>query len=117
MKKVDFFRSVQLKFILIYVLLIILAVQVIGSYVARELEIELLNNHEESVHDRTGLLKYNIEQAFNKKRSDDDDVPTLQEDIQSSLVDVDSSSLAIQEINSKGRVFGTNDYAKQNIIG
>lgn len=117
MKKVDFFRSVQLKFILIYVLLIILAVQVIGSYVARELEIELLNNHEESVHDRTGLLKYNIEQAFNKKRSDDDDVPTLQEDVQNSLVDVDSSSLAIQVINSQGRVLGTNDYANQNIIG
>src|SRR5699024_4337974 len=54
---------------------------------------------------------------FNKKRSDDDDGPTLQEDIQSSLVDVDSSSLAIQVINSQGRVLGTNDYANQNIIG
>lgn len=117
MKKVDFFRSVQLKFILIYVLLIILAVQVIGSYVARELEIELLNNHEESVHDRTGLLKYNIEQAFNKRRSDDDDGPTLQEDVQNSVVDVDSSSLAIQVINEQGRVLGTNDYANQKIIG
>lgn len=117
MKKVDFFRSVQLKFILIYVLLIILAIQVIGSYVARELEIELLNNHEESVHDRTGLLKYNIEQAFNKRRSDDDDEPTLQEDVQNSLVDIDSNSLAVQVINNQGRVLGTNDYANQNVIG
>src|SRR5690625_4536590 len=117
MKKVGFFRSIQLKFILIYVLLIILAVQVIGSYVARELEIELLNNYKESIYDRTGLLKYNIEQAFNKKRSEDTDEPTLQEDIQNSLIDVDLSSLSVQVINEQGRVLGTNDYANQNIIG
>src|SRR5699024_5255572 len=108
--------SIQLKFILIYVLLIILAVQVIGSYVARELEIELLNNHEESVHDRIGLLKYNIEQAFNKKRTDDEG-PTLQDDVQNNLADVDSGSLVIQVINDQGRVFGTNDYANQSIVG
>jgi len=117
MKKVGFFRSIQLKFILIYVLLIILAVQVIGSYVARELEIELLNNHKESVHDRIGLLKYNVEQAFNKKRTDDGDEPTLQEDVQNNLVDVDSGSLAIQVINDQGRVLGTNDYSNQDIVG
>lgn len=117
MKKVGFFRSVQLKFIVIYVLLIVIAVQVIGSYVARELEIELLNNHEESVHDRIGLLKYNVEQAFNKKRSDGEDEPTLQEDVQNNLVDIDSGSLVIQIINDQGRVLGTNDYANQDIVG
>ncbi|HLS24180.1 MAG TPA: cell wall metabolism sensor histidine kinase WalK [Pseudogracilibacillus sp.] len=117
MKKVGFFRSIQLKFILIYILLIILAVQVIGSYVARELEVELLNNHKESVHDRIGLLKYNVEQAFNRERTNDEDEPTLQEDVQNSLVDVDSSSLNIQVINDQGRVLGTNDYSNQNIVG
>src|SRR5690625_534746 len=117
MKKVGFFSSIQLKFILIYVLLIILAVQVIGSYVARELEIELLNNYKESIHDRIGLLKYNVEQAFNKKRSEDADEPTLQEDIQSSLIDVDSGSLIIRVINDQGRVLGTNDYSSQEIVG
>lgn len=117
MKKVGFFRSIQLKFIIIYVLLIILAVQVIGSYVARELEVELLNNHKESVHDRIGLLKYNVEQAFNKERTKEGDEPTLQEEIQNSLVDVDSSSLNIQIINDQGRVLGTNDYSNQNIVG
>src|SRR5690625_3488015 len=104
MKKVGFFRSIQLKFIIIYVLLIILTVQVIGSYVARELEIELLNNYKESIYDRTGLLKYNIEQAFNKKRAEDGEEPTLQEDVQNSLIDVDLSSLSVQVINEQGRV-------------
>src|SRR5699024_5849379 len=80
-------------------------------------EIELLNNHKESVHDRIGLLKYNVEQAFNRERTNDEDEPTLQEDVQNSLVDVDSSSLNIQVINDQGRVLGTNDYSNQNIVG
>src|SRR5690625_1046012 len=83
MKKVGFFRSIQLKFIIIYILLLIVAVQVIGSYVARELEAELLDNFKDSINDRIDLLGYNLEQAFNKKRSDDPLEPTLQEDIQS----------------------------------
>lgn len=117
MKKVGFWRSIQLKFILIYVLLIILAVQVIGSYVARELEIELLNNYKESIYDRIGLLKYNVEQAFNQKRTDGSDEPTLQQDIQNSLTDVDAGTLTIQVINDQGRVLATNDYANQEIVG
>lgn len=117
MKKVGFFRSIQLKFIIIYVLLIILAVQVISSYVARELEVELLNNYKESINDRISLLKYNVGQAFNQKRSDDDDEPTLQEDVQQSLFEVDAGALHIQVINDQGRVLGTNDYLDQNIVG
>src|SRR5690625_279899 len=92
MKKVGFFRSIQLKFIVIYILLLVIAVQVIGSYVARELEVELLNNFKESINDRIDLLGYNLEQAFNKKRTDDPLEPTLQEDVQNIVTDVDSSS-------------------------
>ncbi|MBO1004144.1 cell wall metabolism sensor histidine kinase WalK [Pseudogracilibacillus auburnensis] len=120
MKKVGFFRSIQLKFIVIYILLLIIAVQVIGSYVARELEAELLDNFKESTNDRIDLLSYNLEQAFNKKRTDDPLEPTLQEDIQNIVIDVDRSgatTTTIQVINNQGRVLGTNDYLNQDIIG
>jgi len=118
MKKVGFFRSIQLKFIVIYILLLVIAVQVIGSYVARELEVELLNNFKESINDRIDLLGFNLEQAFNKKRTDDPLEPTLQEDVQHIVTDVDSSgATTIQVINSQGRVLGTNDYLNQEIIG
>src|SRR5690625_7430146 len=103
MKKVGFFRSIQLKFIVIYILLLIISVQVISSYVARELETELLDNFKESVNDRIDLLNYNLEQAFNKKRTDDPLEPTLQEDVQNIVTDVDSSSgSTIQVINNQG---------------
>lgn len=118
MKKVGFFRSIQLKFIIIYILLLLIAVQVIGSYVARELETELLDNFKESINDRVELLSYNLNEAFNKERVDQKDDLTLQEEVQTIVTDVDrGGAMTIQVINDQGRVLGTNDFINQDIIG
>lgn len=118
MKKVGFLRSIQLKFIIIYILLLVIAVQVIGSYVARELETELMDNFKESVNDRVDLLSYNIEEEFEKDREDDDDEPTLQEAIQDVVNDVDRSNATnIRVVNEQGQVLATNDYLDKEIIG
>ncbi|WP_163969300.1 cell wall metabolism sensor histidine kinase WalK [Oceanobacillus halotolerans] len=118
MKKVGFFRSIQLKFIIIYILLILIAIQVIGSYFARELEIELQENFEESINDRVVLLSYNLEQAFNRERTEDGNEPTLQQEVQDIVTDVDTDDItSLQVINNQSRVLGTNDYLNQDIIG
>jgi len=118
MRKVGFFRSIQLKFIIIYILLLVVAVQVIGSYVARELEAELLDNFKESTNDRIDLLTYNLDQTFNKDRTDDSDELTLQEEVQNIVTDVDRSGASnIQVLNDQGRVLGTNDYLNLDAIG
>src|SRR5690625_6535252 len=80
MKKVGFFRSIQLKFIIIYILLLLVAMQVIGSYFAREIEEELLDNFYSSVDDRVDLLNYNLEQTFSRERDTDDGDPTLEQE-------------------------------------
>ena len=41
MKEYTFFRSIRLKFILFFVLLILIAMKIIGVYFVRELENEL----------------------------------------------------------------------------
>lgn len=119
MKKVGFLHSIQLKFIIIYILLLVIAVQVIGSYVAREVETELLGNFKDSVNDRIRLLSYNVEEAFQKERSEDDsDEPTLQEDVQNIVNDMErSSATTIQVLNEQGRVLGTNDYVNHEVVG
>src|SRR5699024_10318162 len=118
MKKVGFLRSIQLKFIIIFILLLVIAVQVISSYVARELEQELLDSYKQSIYDRIDLLSYNLEQSFNKKRTDDPKEPTLQEEVQQIVSEVDTSgALTIQVVNSQSRVLGTNDYLNKDIIG
>src|SRR5699024_8285161 len=120
MKKVGFLRSIQLKFIIIYTLLLVIAVQVIGSYVARELETELMDNFKESVSDRVSLLSYNIKEEFEKEREDDkdEDEPTLQESIQDVVNDVDRSNATnIRIVNEESNVLGRNDYLNKEIIG
>jgi len=118
MHKVGFFRSIQLKFIIIYILLILIAVQVIGSYFVSKLEGELLDNFLESVDDRIDLLGYNLQQAFHRERSDDDDEPTLQEEVQQIVEGVDTDDvIRLQVVDSQGRVLGTNDFSNTEIIG
>lgn len=116
MKKVGFFRSIQFKFILIYILLLLVAVQVIGSYFAREIETELLDTFKDSINDRVELLNYNLEQAFNKERTDED--ITLEQEIQHIVTDIDTATISsLQVINNQSRVIGTNDYLNQDILG
>src|SRR5699024_2167653 len=82
-----------------------------------ELEAELLDNFKEATNDRIDLLSYNVEQAFNKQRTDDPEEPTLQEEIQEITIDVDRTGAMIQVMNNQGRVLGTNDYTNTQIIG
>src|SRR5690625_2420249 len=118
MNKVSFFRSIQLKFIIIYILLLLIAIQVIGSYFVRELETELLDTFKGSISDRVDLLNYNLAQAFNKERHEDDSGPTLQEEVQSILSDIDTSTItSLQVVNHQSRVMATNDYSNRDIIG
>ncbi len=118
MKKVGFLKSIQLKFIIIYILLLLIAIQVIGSYVARELETELLDNYKETINDRVDLLGYNLELTFDKDRSDNkESEPTLQEEVQAIVNDVNlGGQNTLQVINNQGRILGTNDY-NQDIVG
>src|SRR5699024_10102368 len=83
-----------------------------------ELEQELLDSYKQSIYDRIDLLSYNLEQSFNKKRTDDPKEPTLQEEVQQIVSEVDTSgALTIQVVNSQSRVLGTNDYLNKDIIG
>ena len=65
MKKVGF-QSIHLKFVLIYMLLILIAMQVIGVYFVRELEKSLVQGFRDSLTQQTNLLSYNLKQEFKK---------------------------------------------------
>lgn len=118
MQKVGFFRSIQLKFIIIYILLLLVAMQVIGSYFVRSIEEELLDNFYSSVDDRVDLLKYNLEQAFSRERDEDSGELTLEQEVQRIVNEIDTTTISsLQVINSQSQVIGTNDYLNRHIIG
>jgi two-component system sensor histidine kinase VicK len=119
MKKVGFFRSIQLKFIIIFILLLLVAFQVIGSFFTNELERELVDNFQGSVNDRVELISYNLEQAFERDRDgEDEEGPTLAQEAQSIISDVGSSIVTnIQVINDQSRIIATNDFTATGDIG
>src|SRR5690625_1036885 len=94
-----------------------IAIQVIVTYVARELETELIYNYKESINDRVDLLGYNLELTFDKDRTDtEEDEPPLQEEVQAIVNDVNlGGQNTLQIINNQGRILGTKGY-NQDIV-
>jgi two-component system, OmpR family, sensor histidine kinase VicK len=116
MKKVGFFRSIHLKFVLIYVLLILVAMQIIGVYFVDQLEDRLIDNFQKSLRERVNLLAYNIEEEMVKER--DGDSPTLEEDIRSILLDFTAVDITeVRVIDTRRRIIGTSDLDNQGIVG
>ncbi|AOH57355.1 PAS domain-containing sensor histidine kinase [Peribacillus muralis] len=119
MKKVGFFRSIHFKFVLIYVLLIFVAMQIIGVYFVGELEENLVGNFTKSIKGHVNLLTYSIGEEMEQERGGDD--PTLEEAIDTILRDRDNSSNDISEVRvidtRSRRVIGTSDPSKKDIVG
>jgi two-component system, OmpR family, sensor histidine kinase VicK len=119
MKKVGFFRSIHFKFVLIYVLLIFVAMQIIGVYFVGELEENLVGNFTKSIKGHVNLLTYSIGEEMEKERGEED--PTLEEAIDMILKDRDNSSNDISEVRvidtRSRRVIGTSAPSNQDIVG
>ncbi|CAH0124743.1 cell wall metabolism sensor histidine kinase WalK [Peribacillus simplex] len=119
MKKVGFFRSIHFKFVLIYVLLIFVAMQIIGVYFVGELEENLVGNFTKSIKGHVNLLTYSIGEEMEKERGEED--PTLEEAIDTILQDRDNSSNDISEVRvidtRSRRVIGTSAPSNQDIVG
>lgn len=120
MKKVGFFRSIHLKLVLVYVLMILIAMQIIGAYFVRQLETTLVNNFETSIQERVDLLSYYLSEEMGKERNPEEDGPTLEEDIQNILKDFNNATdiAEVQVIEGASlKVIGTSDPFNQSIVG
>ncbi|GIO28243.1 cell wall metabolism sensor histidine kinase WalK [Ornithinibacillus bavariensis] len=117
MHKVGFFRSIQLKLILIYILLLLVAIQVIGSYFSSSLERELTTSFKSSINDNINVLGHYLEGAFTKERTDDDET-TLGEDLQGIIRDIDTNSnWKLFVVDNQSRIQATNNNSEQSKVG
>lgn len=119
MKKVGFFRSIHVKFVLIYVLLILVAMQIIGVYFVKQLEQTLRTNFQTSIKQRVDLLAYNVVEEMEKERKADD--PTLESDLKKILKDFDAGDSDITEVqvieNRSLKILGTSQSSNQGLVG
>ncbi|AYA78325.1 cell wall metabolism sensor histidine kinase WalK [Bacillus sp. Y1] len=119
MKKVGFFRSIHLKFVMIYVLLILIAMQIIGVYFVRQLENTLLRNFETSIEERVNLLAYYLGEELGKERNPDDEGPTIEEAVKNILSDLNTTDITEVRLieASTQKIIGTSDPYNQGIVG
>ncbi|EMU5957283.1 TPA: cell wall metabolism sensor histidine kinase WalK [Listeria monocytogenes] len=117
MHKMRFFQSVQFKLVIMYLLLIIVAMQVIGAYFVRELEGQLEKNFQDSITNSITLLDYNAREEIIKNS---DNSVKLQNDIRELLVDYSRASsnlIEVRIIDDKGKILGTSNLNNQGIVG
>ncbi|MEK5330594.1 cell wall metabolism sensor histidine kinase WalK [Lysinibacillus sp. FSL W8-0992] len=123
MQKVSFFKSIHVKLVLIYILLILLALQIIGIYFAKQLEENLKSNFQESIFQRVDLMQYSIREEILKER--DESMPSIEESLKSivkefstGLKDVSTGDiLEIRVIDNRQRILATSEEDNQSLIG
>ena len=110
MHKIGFFRSIQLKFIIIYILLLLLAVQLIGTFFTGQLENNLRENFLDTVSSRMELLTYNLELVFQRDRSESEEGPTLEMEVQQIVDGLSTDDMTnVIVVDSQSRIIGTNN--------
>lgn len=116
MQKVSFFQSIHVKLVLIYVLLIIMAIQIIGLYFSKELEENLTENFKESIEQRLDLAHYSIREEMLKER--DESMPTLEGSLAAILREFSTTDVnEILIIDDRDRVLATSDANNQILVG
>jgi len=116
MKKLGLFRSIHVKFVLIYVLLIFVAMQIIGVYFVGELEGKLKENFQKSITSHINLLTYSIGEEMTKERTESD--PTREESINGILLDRNNDDITeVRVVDRSKRVIGTSSSSNQTLVG
>ncbi|SDC47145.1 two-component system, OmpR family, sensor histidine kinase VicK [Terribacillus halophilus] len=116
MNKIGFFRSVSLKLVVVYILLLIIALLLIGVFFTNSLENQLIQNTSESLESNMKWLEQSLAQEFEEDRSPTD--PTLEEDIADLLKNYsEGNTTKIQVIDTQRQLVGTNELSDNDTVG
>lgn len=116
MQKVRFFKSVQMKIVLIYMLLIIIAMQIMGLYFANKLEATLINNFETSISQRLKIAEFSVKEEMKKTNNENDS--TLEDNLRSIIGGLSSNDITeVRVIDVRSRILATSDENNQSSVG
>lgn len=120
MRGIRFFQTVQSKLIVIYVLLILLAMQVIGVYFVRTMENSFKNNFTDSLNKQAYLLAEFVEPylSANQEGKFVDGKRTYEDlsDVVSKLFPISSAEIQVIDANAVVRVVSSSLQNRQTIL-
>ncbi|TSB47516.1 cell wall metabolism sensor histidine kinase WalK [Alkalicoccobacillus porphyridii] len=114
-RKIGFFKSIQFKLIIAYVLLILVAVQVIGVYFTRQLEQDLLSSHDTELREQSNLLLFQLSQVMSGSSDDREELAVEVNSILTDLFRVDNATAQVIDRNEV--IIGTSSTEARDQIG
>lgn len=119
MKGMQFFRTVQLKLIVIYLLMILFAMQLIGAYFMNTLENSVMRNFSDSLNKETSLLAGYVENYLQGSQDGKvSDVKKSYDDLNVFISNWNTISNAeIQVLDENGLILATSRNNMQGLIG
>jgi len=120
MKRTRFFHTIQVKLIIIYVLLILIAMQLIGVYFISTTKNSLTRSFSDNLNDQVNMLTVLVEDSLTSERAEageaaDAEVAEDLGNLVSSLFNI--SQAEIQVLDASGRVLATSEPDRRDIIG
>jgi two-component system sensor histidine kinase VicK len=115
MKKVGLFKSIQFKFVLIYTLLILLAMQLIGVFFSDRMEKTSLDSFQKQLVNQADILANSISEIM--KEGNRNDRNQLIKDVQDQINEVSDPRQVIQVYDENGILLGTTEPNQTNDIG
>ncbi len=108
MKGIRFFQTIQVKLIIIYVLLILIAMQLIGIYFVRTMESSFLNNFSSSLNRQVNLLTDFVKPYLASRQEGNLENRAIFDDLNDVVINFNRISGAeIQIIDSDGFIIGS----------
>lgn len=116
-RRFKWFNSINLKIIMIYILLILIAMQVISAYFMKSLESHYINNFTRMLDQQASLFAYSAQNYLSEKDLDEENRTQPQEDM-NAFIDrfFSSPQVDVQVLDQNGVVIGTSSDNK-GIIG
>ncbi|MEG0288242.1 MAG: cell wall metabolism sensor histidine kinase WalK [Carnobacterium sp.] len=112
-KKIGFFQSIDFKIVFVFIVLLLVALELIGAYFVRQLETQLIDNFQEERRLQVGFLDNTLQPLLVDKEN-----RNLNEEIGRLLGDFSGNGvLEAQVINPQHYILGTSDTTNQSVVG
>ncbi|MGY3725187.1 PAS/PAC sensor signal transduction histidine kinase [Granulicatella balaenopterae] len=116
MKKIlKFFRSIHFRIPALFILLLVIALQLVVTNFVRQLEVQTISNFQEQTQLQVGFLKNSVQPILDNDDSEEKKIQMIRQILQD--YPAGSNIMDVRIVDAKGYVVGTTNQFAQSIVG
>lgn len=114
-KRVNFFKSIHFKIPALFILLLLIALQLIVTNFLRQLEIQTISNFQEQTQLQVGFLKNSVQPILAKDSTEEEKNLAITQLLQD--YPTGNNIIDVRVVDAQGYIVGTTDQSEQGRIG